>query len=129
MKQLKTIWLTIILVFIMAITAFAASSGEFMRGQDENGICWQYKENKEYVKNRWIQNYEGNWYYAGEDTKFLKNTWLHDTSGKWYYFGDDWAMMHGTTTPDGCNVGSDGAWVKDGEVVVESSSATEATNN
>lgn len=34
-------------------------------------------------------------------------------------------VLHDTTTPDGYIVGSDGAWVKDGQVVVENVESTE----
>ena len=68
----------------------------------------------------------GKWYYCGEDGYLLKDAWLHDSSnGKYYYLGSDWAMLHDTTTPDGYTVGSDGAWVKDGQVVVENVESTE----
>ncbi len=43
----------------------------------------------------------------------LDKQWL------WYYLGYDFAMLQDTTTPDGYQVGSDGAWIKVGQVVVE----------
>lgn len=94
----------------------------FSSGTDRDGKeVWRYyKEGEGLVRNRWVQNHKGGWYYCGEDGLLLKNTWLHDSSdGKYYYLGDEWTMLHDTITPDGYTVGSDGAWVKDGQVVVE----------
>lgn len=133
MKKFVTILLIISTMFIMTSNVFAQSSSPIPWSEDFQDIpfspstnkdgqtVWRYYEQGNgLVKNRWVQNQEGNWYYCGEDGFLLKSTWLHDpANGKYYYLGDDWAMLHDTTTPDGYEVGSDGAWVKDGQVVVE----------
>ena len=104
-------------ISVISITSFAEPDHYFAQSGNERA---SYIENGEQVTNRWVQNIKGNWYYCGSDGYLLKDTWLHDPiNGKYYYLGSDWAMLHDTTTPDGYTVGSDGAWVKDGKVVVE----------
>lgn len=119
MKRLKILLLSIVLMLSMTIVAFAGEFG--VSHYDKNGTpMWVYFENNIPVANKWVQNQKGNWYYCGEDGYLLKDTWFHDPSdGKYYYMGSDWAMLHDTTTPDGYTVGSDGAWIKDGQVVIE----------
>ena len=44
-------------------------------------------------------------------------TGWHQISGKWYYFstvagGQLGAMLSNTTTPDGFQLGADGAWIQ-----------------
>ncbi len=78
--------------------------------------------NEDYIpiKNAWHHEYDGAWIYLDEEGLALQNTWFHDPAdGKWYYFDEYCYMLHDTTTPDGYQVGSDGAWIKDGQVVVE----------
>lgn len=41
---------------------------------------------------------------------YAKNTWKL-INYEWYYFGQDGYMLHDTITPDGYQVGSDGAWI------------------
>lgn len=38
-----------------------------------------------------------------------KSTWVKSKE-KWYYLGTDGVMLKDTTTPDGYQVGADGAW-------------------
>ena len=121
----KFIALLLLLSTLMASNAYASESGYFTPvGLNE----WKYVESDACVTNKWIYTRD-RWFYAGENGLILQNTWFNDADGKWYYFGIDGAMLHDTTTPDGYTVNSDGAWVKDGEVVVESPSATETTTN
>lgn len=122
MKKIKIILLSVTMVMMMAMNSVGAQYGDFLDFQDENGKYWTYTISGEYAKNSWIHivTRTDRWFYAGDDTKLYQNKWLHDTNGKWYYFGDDCAMLHDTTTPDGYTVGSDGAWIRDGQVVVES---------
>lgn len=72
------------------------------------------------IKNAWHHEYDGAWIYLDQEGLALQNTWFHDPAdGKWYYF-DRWCyMLHDTTTPDGYTVGPDGAWIRDGQVVIE----------
>lgn len=110
-------------MFIMSSNVYAGEFGG--SGIDKDGnLIWQYFDEKGIAKNKWVQNHEGNWYYCGEDGYLLKSTWFHDQSCKYYYFNENWTMLHDTTTPDGHTVGSDGAWIKDGQVVIEA-----VTNN
>lgn len=89
---------------------------------DSEQVYWYIGEDGYQIKNQWKQVWD-NWYYFGEDGASKQNTWA-EINGKWYYF-DEWSvMLHDTTTPDGYTVGPDGAWVKDGQVVIEA-----VTNN
>ena len=118
MEKFRTILLTTMFAFIMTITAFAGEFG--VSHYDKDGTPkWVYFENNIPVTNTWIQNQKENWYYCGADGYLLRETWFHDPSdGKYYYLGSDWSMLHDTTTPDDYTVGSDGAWIKDGQVVI-----------
>lgn len=91
----------------------------------DNKSVWYYlTEDGTRLQNQWKQVWE-NWYYFGEDGVSKQNTWFQ-IEGRWYYF-DQWSvMLHDTTTPDGYTVGSDGAWVRDGQVVIEN---VETNNN
>ncbi|MDR2021932.1 MAG: hypothetical protein LBQ71_01470 [Hungatella sp.] len=113
MKKVVSILFSLALMVIMTNNVFAGEFGKI--GTDK----WLYLDESGTAKNRWVQNEENDWYYCGEDGYLLKNTWHHDSNGKWYYLGYNFAMLHDTTTPDGYQVGSDGAWVRDGQVVVE----------
>lgn len=143
MKRIITALLTLsIMMMLMTNIVFAQSLPPipwsedfqdipFSPDKDRNGqdIWRYYKEGEGLVRNRWVQGPKGDWFYCGEDGLLLKNTWLHDLAdGKYYYLGDDWAMLHDTTTPDGYTVGPDGAWVKDGQVVIEEVAETAASN-
>lgn len=59
----------------------------------------------------WKQDNTG-WWYQNDDGSYPANTW-QEIDGKQYYFGNDGYMFHDTTTPDGYQVGSDGAWIQD----------------
>ena len=63
------------------------------------------------MKTGWVQD-KDKWYYLNEDGS-MKTGWIQSSSsGKWYYLNSDGSMAHDTTTSDGYNVGSDGAWIK-----------------
>lgn len=51
------------------------------------------------------------WYYQNDDGSYQKNGWFQDGDGKWYYFDANGYMLANTTTPDGYQVGSDGAMI------------------
>lgn len=59
---------------------------------------------------QWVQNAIGWWYDNGDGT-YPSNTWK-EINGKQYYFDGNGYMLHDTITPDGFQVGSDGAWVQ-----------------
>lgn len=124
MKMKRLLFVMAILIFSLNMAAFAEERRPL--GENETRPRWQVM-NEDYlpIKNEWHHNYDGAWVYLGEDGYTLQNTWFHDPdSGKWYYFDEYCYMLHDTTTPDGYYVGPDGAWVKDGQVVVEA-----VTNN
>ncbi|MEQ2564330.1 cellulase family glycosylhydrolase [Ventrimonas sp. CLA-AP-H27] len=51
------------------------------------------------------------WWYEQDDQSCIRNGWLEDTDGRWYYFGADGYMEANTMTPDGYVVGADGAYI------------------
>lgn len=85
------------------------------------------------VESGWVLRDE-NWYYLYGDGREVKNDWVYH-KGKWYYLGNEGVMSVGWTnwkgiwyylnapngdmavsavTPDGYEVGEDGAWQEDG---------------
>lgn len=54
------------------------------------------------------------WWYQNDDGSYQQNRWLQDTDGKYYYFNESGYMLSDTTTPDGYQVGTDGAWINGG---------------
>ena len=119
MKIKRMLFVIVIMIFSLNIAAFAEDRRPLKEG--ELRPRWQVM-NEDYlpIKNAWDLNYDGSWVYLDETGYTLQNTWFHDpTSGKWYYFDEYCYMLNDTPTPDGYTVGSDGAWIKDGQVVVE----------
>lgn len=57
----------------------------------------------------WKQDQAG-WWYQNDDGGYPISSW-QDIDGKQYYFGSDGYMLVNTTTPDGKQVGADGALV------------------
>ena len=55
----------------------------------------------------WKQDTTG-WWYINDDGSYPTNQW-QEIDGKQYYFGTDGYMLVNTTTPDGQQVGADGA--------------------
>lgn len=141
MKNFKIILLSIAMMLIMTSNVFAENapipwSTEFRdipfssRTDHDGQEYWvYYKQDGSVAKSQWVQNHKYDWFYCNEDGHLLKSKWLHNPSdGKWYYLGNDFAMIHDTTTPDGYQVGSDGAWIRDGQVVVENVNENVETN-
>lgn len=62
----------------------------------------------------WEQESDGRWRYQNEDGSYSANQWK-EINGKQYYFGADGYMLANTTTPDGYQVGADGAWIDENE--------------
>ena len=50
------------------------------------------------------------WYYFNSEGYAV--TGWNELDGKWYYMYMDGSMAAGITTPDGYQVGSDGAWMQ-----------------
>lgn len=82
MKKSKIIVTTLILSTAMSITSLAG---------------------------QWQQDTKGYW-YENDDGSYPTNQW-QEIDGKHYYFDLNGYMLHDTTTPDGYQVGSDGAWI------------------
>ena len=59
----------------------------------------------------WKHESDGRWRYQNEDGSYSSGQW-QEINGKQYYFGADGYMMANTTTPDGYQVGDDGAWIQ-----------------
>lgn len=59
----------------------------------------------------WQQDSTG-WKVQADDGTYLTNQWYQNTDGKWYYIGADGYMMVNAITPDGYQVGADGAWIQ-----------------
>lgn len=109
LKRLLILSIMLVLTLSFAFDAYAREGMAAVKYTDTEQVFWYEGEDGLYITNQWKQVWD-NWYYFGEDGESLQNTWA-EIDGKWYYF-DNWSiMLHDTTTPDGYNVGSDGAWV------------------
>lgn len=67
---------------------------------------WYANDNGGYAVSEWLAD-NGKWYYLGADGYMVCNAWIGN-----YYVGADGAMLVNTTTPDGYQVGADGAWIQ-----------------
>lgn len=56
---------------------------------------------------------DGSWRYQKDDGSYARG-WMQSTDGKWYYFDANGRMLTDTVTPDGYQVGPDGAWTVGG---------------
>lgn len=60
---------------------------------------------------QWAQDEQG-WRVQSDDGVYLTNQWYQSPeSGLYYYMGVDGYMLANTVTPDGFQVGADGAWI------------------
>lgn len=110
-KCLKIFMLTAIVSIAMSFLSFAREGMSPSIFTDKEQVFMYINADDALLKNQWKQVWD-NWYYFGDDAKSMQNTWA-EIDGKWYYF-DQWSiMLHDTTTPDGYNVGQDGAWIPD----------------
>lgn len=113
----KTLIVGLLLSLLSSFVSFAGE-GMLSTGSNSKNQIWVYNTGQEdeqgnriFLKSQWKQVWDY-WYYFGEDGRSKQNTWA-EIDGKWYYF-DQWSiMLHDTTTPDGYNVGPDGAWIPD----------------
>lgn len=85
MKRIKALMTTALISSVLSMTAWA---GEWK--SDASGWWWQ-NDNGSYPVSQW-----------------------KEINGKQYYFGADGYMLADTTTPDGYQVGADGAWIEGG---------------
>lgn len=116
----KVFFTTVIISLFSSFIVFGSREGmgSIGGGDASKEQMWTYtQEDGTYLKNQWKQMWD-NWYYFGDTGVTKQNTWA-EIDGKWYYFNQWSVMLHDTTTPDGYTVGSDGAWIKDDQVVVE----------
>lgn len=80
---------------------------------------WYYFNADGYMMTDWLQD-DGQWYYLhphSDGTLGHMYTGWHEIGGKWYYFNTVsgsplGSMAHSTVTPDGFQVGADGAWIR-----------------
>lgn len=63
---------------------------------------------------QWLKDDTG-WWYQNNDGSYLKSGWYW-VDGASYLFNDNGYIYTSTTTPDGYQVNSDGAWVENGVV-------------
>ncbi|MGN0158255.1 MAG: glycoside hydrolase family 3 C-terminal domain-containing protein, partial [Brotaphodocola sp.] len=79
---------------------------------------WYYFSDAGYMQTGWI-DYEGNRYYLhplSDGNQGAMYTGWHQIDGVWYYFneisdGTRGCLLKNTVTPDGYQVGADGAWI------------------
>ena len=73
----------------------------------QDNIGWWYQNaDGSYPTNTW-KEISGAWYYFEGNGYMAANKWIGN-----YYVGSNGAMLTNTTTPDGYQVGSDGAWIQ-----------------
>lgn len=73
----------------------------------QDNIGWWYQNaDGSYPTNTW-KEISGAWYYFEGNGYMAANKWIGN-----YYVGSNGAMLTNTTTPDGYQVGTDGAWIQ-----------------
>ena len=63
-----------------------------------------------YMATGWRKFTDGSWYYFRSDGAMAVSRWVMDNE-KWFYLGSQGAMLVNTRTPDGYQLGTDGAWI------------------
>ena len=79
----------------------------------------------------WKQGTAG-WWYQNDDGSYPTNAWQwidsnQDGTSECYYFDANGYILFNTSTPDGCMVNADGAWIIDGVVQTQSQSTAVTT--
>lgn len=99
---------SIVLATVLAMSLSLSSAFISLAGQwQQSSIGWWYQEDDgSYPVNTW-KELDGKWYYFNQDGYMVSNAWVGN-----YYLGSDGVMLTNTTTPDGYNVGPDGAWIQ-----------------
>ena len=85
------------------------SSGYMQTGWLQDNGTWYYLSSSGAMKTGWIQD-NGTWYYLSSSGA-MKTGWILDVE-KWYYLESSGAMLLNCQTPDGYQLGSDGAWIQ-----------------
>lgn len=88
---------------------FMSSDGQKSQGWLKDGENWYYLNNSGIMQTGWLQTTDGTWYYFNENGS-MKTGWLKDTNGTWYYLNDS-GDMASSTTIDGYELDSNGAWI------------------
>lgn len=115
MRMIKRLIMsTVAFVLLFSSLSYARNEGMSQVGGGKDILTYYYYyEDDTTAFNEWKQVWD-NWYYFGEDGISKYNTWA-EIDGNWYYF-DQWSiMLHDTTTPDGYQVGADGAWITESQ--------------
>lgn len=94
-------------------------SNEWVELEWQNVKNWYFFDAEGYLVTGWKQD-GATWYYLhpiADGTQGHMYTGWNQIDGKWYYFstvagGPLGAMLSNTTTPDGYQVGADGAWIQ-----------------
>lgn len=86
------------------------ASGEWEQPKWETVQKWWYRHADGTYSTNSFEQINGKWYYFDEDG-YMVTGWK-EVDGKWYYFDESGAMLADTTTPDGYNVGADGAMIE-----------------
>lgn len=103
--EMQTGW-----VFVNNQWYYLNENGAMVTGWVYSGGRWYYMNNDGSMHFGWL-SWAGYWYHL--DSHGMMSTGWKQINGKWYYFyGENGRMAANTTTPDGYQVGADGAWVK-----------------
>ena len=81
---------------------------------DKSGEYWMGSNGK-ITKNKWIQDFDGKWYYMGSDGHPVCNKWRKDSKG-WCYLDENGIMVTDGWAPDSkgmCWIGPDGYMVEE----------------
>ena len=101
LKQSIVITLSAIMTLSNFTTALAAENWK-----QDNAGWWYQNADGSYPTNTW-KEIGGAWYYFEGNGYMAANKWIGN-----YYVGSNGAMLTNTTTPDGYQVGADGAWIQ-----------------
>ena len=95
------------LIVISAAISLLSNIAVFAGQWTSDNIGHRYQnDDGSYIASNWI-NHNGQWYYLNENGYMAANTWIGN-----YYVGADGVMLTNTITPDGYQVGADGAWIQ-----------------
>ena len=103
MKKIKTTVAAVLAATMVLSSSIVAFAGQWQ----QEGTAWKYQnDDNTYTANGW-QWIDGKRYYFDANGYMAANKWIGN-----YYVGSNGAMLTNTTTPDGYQVGGDGAWIQ-----------------